>query len=390
MHNPSFVLCCRRSGSTLLRYILDTHPDVCCPGELDLGKAAGSLFNVILSTLAQLEDRENRETERPRKALGEVRRTLSEIMTRYTEAKGKRLWCDKSPANIPMLHFLSEVFPEARYILLYRNCLDVAYSCVKSNPLGVYEDFIPYIHRYPNNYVAAMMEYWCDWTEKMFAWEETNKERSISIQYESMVLKPDETFKLVFEFLGVNWNNRILKLAFAIEHDPGHGDLKALFSTRIHTDTVGKGGRLPLSHVDNPVLARVNLLHYKLGYPRIEPDGEDLPFEAPGREMKERYEEFLRRVLGKNRDKRKALRGTCRLLIHGVGTWLLDLSAREPTFFVSKGTADCSLSMAADVWIELMEGRRAALEIYEAGEVGVRGDPVLAASFGKLLCQRNQ
>lgn len=390
MHIPTFVLSCGRSGSTLLRYILDTHPSVCCPGELNLGKAAKVLFNVILSTLAHVDAREHRETERPSEALAEVRRILAGIMLRYTHAKGKRLWCDKSPANILTLHFLSDVFPEARYILLYRNGLDVAYSCVKYNPLGVNEELAPYIHRFPYNYVAAMMEYWADWTEKMLDWEEQKKGRSISIQYESMILNPPETLKAVFEFIGVNWDDRLFKIIFASDHDSGHGDMKALFSTRINTDTLGKGRRLPVSHLDNPVLARVNLLHDKLGYPRIHPDGVDLPFEAPDREMKEGCDQFLRRVFGKHRDGMKALRGTCGLLIQGVGTWLLDSSGREPSFSVSKKTADCTLSMATDVWIEVMDGRRTAIEIYEAGEVGVRGDRVLAASSAKLLFQRDQ
>lgn len=389
MYSPIFSLSCRRSGSTLLRYILDTHPSVCCPGELDLGKVAEGLFNVIRSTVAHVDDQDNLETARRREALTEVRFILAQIMTRYTEAKGKCLWCDKSPANVPTLHFLSEVFPEAQYILLYRNCLDVAYSCINSNPLGVYEEFARYIHRYPENYVAAMMEYWADWTEKMLEWEEQNKERSVSIHYESMVFRPNETLKAVFEFIGVTWDNNLLELVFTTDHDPGHGDLKALFSTTINSDTVGKGRRLPVPHVNNPVLPRVNLLHDKLGYPRIDPDGAGSPFEAADREMTERCDQFLRRVLGTHRDETKALRGTCRLLVQGVGTWFLDLSGREPRISVARGTGDCTISMAADVWIDLMEGRRAAIEIYEAGEVGIRGDAVLAASFGKLLFQRH-
>jgi hypothetical protein len=40
---PIFILSCYRSGSTLLRYILDSHPDVYCPPELSLGQSAVDL-----------------------------------------------------------------------------------------------------------------------------------------------------------------------------------------------------------------------------------------------------------------------------------------------------------------------------------------------------------
>jgi len=34
--DPVFVLCNGRSGSTLLRFLLDAHPDLACPPETNL------------------------------------------------------------------------------------------------------------------------------------------------------------------------------------------------------------------------------------------------------------------------------------------------------------------------------------------------------------------
>jgi hypothetical protein len=34
--DPLFVLCMARSGSTLLRFLLDAHPDLACPPETNL------------------------------------------------------------------------------------------------------------------------------------------------------------------------------------------------------------------------------------------------------------------------------------------------------------------------------------------------------------------
>src|SRR6185437_13455843 len=40
---PVFVLCMGRSGSTLLRFILDAHPSLACPPETNLGQLFGQL-----------------------------------------------------------------------------------------------------------------------------------------------------------------------------------------------------------------------------------------------------------------------------------------------------------------------------------------------------------
>jgi hypothetical protein len=40
---PIFILSCYRTGSTLMRYIFDTHPDVYSPPEVCLGDTAAQL-----------------------------------------------------------------------------------------------------------------------------------------------------------------------------------------------------------------------------------------------------------------------------------------------------------------------------------------------------------
>src|SRR6266851_2043288 len=44
--DPVFVLCSGRSGSTLLRVLLDAHPDLACPPETKLPEALGRLITL--------------------------------------------------------------------------------------------------------------------------------------------------------------------------------------------------------------------------------------------------------------------------------------------------------------------------------------------------------
>jgi hypothetical protein len=41
--SPVFVLTASRSGSTLLRFILDSHPDLACPPEASVASSAAAL-----------------------------------------------------------------------------------------------------------------------------------------------------------------------------------------------------------------------------------------------------------------------------------------------------------------------------------------------------------
>src|SRR6188472_1604334 len=128
---PVFILSCERSGSTLLRCILDTHPEIACPGELAIGRLVQALRRTIFRTVAQTDAAT--EEEQGEATRVEVRRIVDEILTAYVSARGKRVWCDKTPWNVLCLSDLEWVFPEARYVCLYRRGVDVAHSCLEAS-----------------------------------------------------------------------------------------------------------------------------------------------------------------------------------------------------------------------------------------------------------------
>src|SRR5215475_8382179 len=95
---PIFILSCGRAGSTLLRYIVDTHPDIACPAELILGELCVALYHSVYYSLGQIVASD--ETERKRIVAEKVRQIISALMEEYKTAKGKSFWCDKTPGNL--------------------------------------------------------------------------------------------------------------------------------------------------------------------------------------------------------------------------------------------------------------------------------------------------
>src|SRR5690606_6370060 len=123
---PIFILAAGRSGSTLLRYMLDSHRDVSSPGALFLGQ----LCSWLVTSLPRLWPSGNigADSQVQSEVLLEARRIVDQIMAGYLSRTGKRLWCEKTPANLGHLSSMAQIFPEARYICLYRSCLDTISS----------------------------------------------------------------------------------------------------------------------------------------------------------------------------------------------------------------------------------------------------------------------
>src|SRR5215510_15752911 len=237
-----FILSCERAGSTLLRYIVDTHPDIACPAELNLGELCDALYHSVYYSLGQVVASD--ETERSSRAAQKVRQIVSALMDEYTTAKGKRIWCEKTPRNLQTLEILHEVFPDARYICLHRNCMDVVHSSLEVNWPSFMNQLAPYIKRNHENLTAAIVDSWIDKTGKLVAFERANQEKCFRITYESLVLEPVASLDAMFAFLGLRFDPRLLDSVFLVRHDEGPGDDRIQFSKEIRKGSLGQGSTL--------------------------------------------------------------------------------------------------------------------------------------------------
>ena len=137
---PFFIVGSARSGTTLLRLMLNAHPEVAIPPE--------SRFITELWTghdevevdplLSELEANDRFQTwELP---IAAVRRELDgrssaryvEVMeaayTAFSRAHGKRRWGDKTPRYVRHISLLARLWPDARFIHLIRDGRNVALS----------------------------------------------------------------------------------------------------------------------------------------------------------------------------------------------------------------------------------------------------------------------
>jgi hypothetical protein len=124
---PIFVLGSPRSGTTVMRSILDAHPNVCClPWETGLFVNLGPILNGHV--LKHLEKPSPGFTLTRPGLVGWARHSVLDLVERVAGQSGKPRWAEKTPAHVHHMDLIHEVFPDAQFIHMIRNGYDVVKS----------------------------------------------------------------------------------------------------------------------------------------------------------------------------------------------------------------------------------------------------------------------
>jgi hypothetical protein len=275
---PVIVLTMARSGSTLLRFILDSHPELACPPETSLGSACFMLARLwdLLDPSPQSAGEGFRPhrvpASLPEGATDSIRGLLDDVYGRYLTRHGKRRWCDKSLDNIGIAELLAEVYPNAQFVCLYRHCLDVIVSAVEACPWGLSGyGFDQYLPGSLGNSVAAVAMAWLDRTRPIVEFQQQHADRCHGIRYEDLVTEPEQAAASLFDFLGVQRVPGITTTCLAANHENrGPGDHKIWFTGSISRDSVGQGVRVPVDMLPPELLAQVNQVLAQLDYLQVD------------------------------------------------------------------------------------------------------------------------
>ncbi len=102
--DPVFVLCAGRSGSTLLRFLLDAHPDLACPPETRLPWLARQLATAwaVIEDAApsgQSANGSSADAAISAPVAEGLRRSLDPMMTSYLRAPGEAAVLRQEPGG---------------------------------------------------------------------------------------------------------------------------------------------------------------------------------------------------------------------------------------------------------------------------------------------------
>jgi putative sterol carrier protein len=389
---PAFILSPARSGSTLLRYIIDTHPAFCSPPELNLGRVCEALYRALYHTTQAAS-----APEKDSIVFRETRSIISGFMSTYAEAKGKTQWCDKSPDNLHHLPILYSVFPDARYLCLYRNCLDLVHSLMEYNRLQLFEEVLYFVQKNSGNMVDAMIDYWITQTKNTLLFERLHPGQCFHVKYESIVRDPSGTLAAMFSFLGVEWDEALLDSVFSTPREVAGGDHKILLSDRIHPSSLGKGSIISRKLISAETLERMNALLEELDYPVVGPDWDSSPSPYSVVEATEQQHDVtsVREVFEDLFPKRiqqleHALRGThttCKITVTGEqsGIWFVNLSESNNRITSADENADCLVNVASGDLLNIVNRKLNVAAAMQQGKLQVLGGERVAMMLGRVL-----
>jgi putative sterol carrier protein len=335
------------------------------------------------------------EATRERLVAVETRRIVDELMKRYVSAKGKRMWCEKTTENLQYLQILADVFPDARYICLYRNCMDVVHSSIECSRLGFIPELAPYVQKRPDNIVAAMVDSWIEKTTTLLEFELAHAEQCFRIKYETLVAEPSQTLPAMFATLGLEWDEELLNEVFSTHHDQGSGDRKVLFTKQINTDSVGRGSTISRSFIPDDLLEKMNRLLARLDYPPVGDDWDNAPSpylpagiateeNEPVSSVEVMFRHYVPQLL-KNASL-AGVSGRCKFEVgDGGGTWMLTLRESQGVAEALDGDADCTVRISSADLLDLVNGRLNSIAAFDQGKIHIMGDYDLANKVGRLL-----
>lgn len=274
--DPVFVLCNGRSGSTLLRFLLDAHPDLACPPETNVPALCAQLATVwsLIEGAPLSAIRGDEPPVIPESAIEGIRATMNMMLGSYLERRGKNRYCDKSLGTGRFAELLLRIYPQARFLCLYRHPMDVIASGMEACPWGLNGyGFDPYIATTPGNAVLALARFWADNATETLAAEERFGEQSLRVRYEDLVTDPEAVAAKIFDFLGAAPAPGISESCFSTERERfGPGDHKIWYTSKVRADSIGRGWSVPVGLIAPPVLATINELAGKLSYLQVDGD----------------------------------------------------------------------------------------------------------------------
>src|SRR3954468_15337843 len=205
-----FVVGMNRSGTTLLRMMLDAHPEMTIPPEThfvpdvikECKRGDGTPESVLGAMKSRREwgdfdfsDEEMLGLLRDRGRKLEPGEALRAFYDAYAEREGKPRWGEKTPRYVGKMRQIQAALPEARFVHVVRDGRDVALSV---------------LDRTVRDLTAAdVAKRWKRKVQK--ARDAAPKlDHYVEVRYEDLILETEPTLRRICEFIELDWDEALL------------------------------------------------------------------------------------------------------------------------------------------------------------------------------------
>jgi hypothetical protein len=223
MSPPLFVLGVSRSGTTLLRIVLDRSPGIAIPdesffipllarrhgGDVDSARFLDDLRRLPTFRAWGLSPEDLRTRLRPRMQAGEA---IAAAFEAYAAKEQKPRWGDKTPMYMRHLPLLERLFPAAQYVHLIRDGRDAALSFLRM-PEGTFT------RTWAHPDTAG--EFACLWRSEVCGARKLGRRvgpsRYLEVRYEDLVAGPEDAVRAICDFASLPYDTSMLDYAGTVD-----------------------------------------------------------------------------------------------------------------------------------------------------------------------------
>jgi hypothetical protein len=211
-----FIVGMGRSGNTLVRVMLDSHPELAIPDEAQFRtrmsyeyeryeRPGGVDREAFISDLARepsfqrwnldIDDVRAALTRNPPRSFPDA---IEEIFLCFARSKGKPRFGDKTPEAVLQLSLMAELFPRTRFIHVIRDGRDVALS-----------------HLSLERGIDSVGEAAIHWKRQVERGQSDGAllgpGRYIEVRYEDLIVHPEAVLRSICELIEVDFDERMLR-----------------------------------------------------------------------------------------------------------------------------------------------------------------------------------
>ncbi len=222
MNSPVFIVGCDRSGTTLLRLMLNKSPSLYITSEtkfliplqenqaiygdftqpyqryffirdLQTNRATSKTFTFPVLGLTIVEAETALEQAAPTDFAG----AAEAIFTAVAQKKNKQRWGDKTPHQVQDISFLAKAFPDAQFVHIIRDGRGVAVSIRKAG--------------WRRGDMLTIAQYWQKQVKAGITTGKTlNSSRYYEIYYEQLIQQPEVTLRNLCNWLHLEYTPQML------------------------------------------------------------------------------------------------------------------------------------------------------------------------------------
>ena len=223
MTAPLFVLGVSRSGTTLLRVILDRSPGIAIPdetffipqlahrhpGTVDVASFLDDLRRLPRLAAWDVPADDLAARLRPGMRTGEA---IAAVFSAYAAKHGKPRWGDKTPQYMRHLDLIDRLFPDAQYVHLIRDGRDAALAFLDM-PAGV----VTKTWAHPRSAAGFACEWRTEVRRAQALGRKVGATRYLEVRYEDLVADTEGVIRSICDFAALPFEPAMLEYAGAVD-----------------------------------------------------------------------------------------------------------------------------------------------------------------------------